>query len=313
MVIRRIKAETICFCIVVSILSLFFHSCKTEVIEDVDQKQFMSVSDYAYLGELHNSFMSNIHENYYLSESISTKTDLFKDITAFNLQHALKCLPSIENDQLNYFAKFECFLDSDAFSKYCMTRATRSDDIDFESLLDNVSFDEGIPSLDCMLQYLHDSGCLDDYVFNMLNEIVDLVIYSIEGQISDANFERCIDEMIAEFDASNYPVDDYCGALAASVLAISRSSLDWWKENPDAIEAEDKVLPPVVAADIGGAITGAVIDGIIQGGKIISGCADKWDWASTGLCALGGAVDGSLGISAKVGSYVLKFFTKLPK
>ena len=260
----------------------------------------MMVSDYAYLGELHNGFMSNMLNNYSVSESVTNKYELFDDITVFNVQFAKDQITDISSDHLGFFSKYKSFLDKSSFSRYCVLRATRSsDDEGIESLINNGIVDDNIPSVSSMLDYLYDSGVLEESSFNTLNTLVDLMVYSIEGQISDANFERRIDGLIEDFNAFGYSSDDYDGLIVASVLAISKSSLEWWKENPEASTAEDK-MPQVVAADLAGAVTGAVIDAIVQGGTMIAGAQDSWNWAETGWAALGGAVDGSLGISSKL-------------
>lgn len=150
-----------------------------------------------------------------------------------------------------------------------------------------------------MIDYLYEVGVLQDNAYKILKDMVDLIVKSLEGQISDANFERAIDGLIIDFDKQEYKEGNSDGEIVGPVLAISRSSLEWWAENPEACLAEDK-LPAVVAADAGGAITGVVIDSIRQGLCIGFGAQNGWDWSSTGWAALGGAVDGSLGLSSKV-------------
>ena len=73
-------------------------------------------------------------------------------------------------------------------------------------------------------------------------------------------------------------------------MAISKSSLEWWKENPDAA-IEIKAIPVWIGVDIAGAlISGAVsasIQAVTNDGQI--------NWGVVGASACAGAVVGKLG------------------
>jgi len=95
----------------------------------------------------------------------------------------------------------------------------------------------------------------------------------------------------------------------AMTLAISISSLNWWKENGDTLSGSlgkiksAMLLPAWVGADIAGAAIGAITSGISQ--YTVNGDVN---WSVVGLSALGGAVAGSTGIVGKVGEWLSGLF-----
>lgn len=247
---------------------------------------------------MHNGFMSNVLEKYQGRGELTSKEEVIHDITDFNLKYAQQNYDQYPSSGLAYLKECEMFLDNNYFKSYCTKQCTRSSKEEIENYFKE-GYEGEMPSLDSMIDYLYEVGVLQDNAYKVLRDMVDLIVKSLEGQISDANFERAIDGLIIDFDEQEYKKGSSDGEIVGPVLAISKSSLEWWAENPDACLAEDK-LPAVVAADAGGAITGVVIDSIRQGLCIGFGAQNGWDWSSTGWAALGGAVDGSLGLSSKV-------------
>lgn len=258
----------------------------------------LKVNDFIVFGEMHNSFMSNVLEKYQGRGELTSKEEVIHDITDFNLKYAQQNYDQYPSSGLAYLKECEMFLDNNYFKSYCTKQCTRSSKEEIENYFKE-GYEGEMPSLDSMIDYLYEVGVLQDNAYKVLKDMVDLIVKSLEGQISDANFERAIDGLIIDFDEQEYKEGSSDGEIVGPVLAISKSSLEWWAENPDACLAEDK-LPAVVAADAGGAITGVVIDSIRQGLCIGFGAQNGWDWSSTGWAALGGAVDGSLGLSSKV-------------
>lgn len=264
----------------------------------IEKTSSLKVNDFIVFGEIHNSFMSNVLEKYQGRGELTSKEEVIHDITDFNLKYAQQNYDQYPSSGLAYLKEYEMFLDNNYFRRYCTKQCTRSSKEEIESYFKE-GYEGEMPSLDSMIDYLYEVGVLQDNAYKILKDMVDLIVKSLEGQISDANFERAIDGLIIDFDKQEYKEGNSDGEIVGPVLAISRSSLEWWAENPEACLAEDK-LPAVVAADAGGAITGVVIDSIRQGLCIGFGAQNGWDWSSTGWTALGGAVDGSLGLSSKV-------------
>ena len=261
----------------------------------------MTVADYEFLGEMHNAFMSNVVNNYIAPNPANhSKNELMDEISEFNSAFAKQSYEGILPDDMSCFKDYKDFLDNAAFNHYILAKKTKSSIKEVEEYFTNETGElEDMPSLESMIDYLHSTGFINNQSYGLLNRIVGTLASSIEGQISDANYCKEIERLIEDFNKLGYSKDDIDGEMVASILAISSASINWWQNNPDAFFAENK-LPAVVAADLGGAVTGVVIDGIRQGICLGIGVQHGWDWASTGWAALGGAVDGSLGISSKI-------------
>lgn len=298
------KKVYLAFAAILAVSSLVLSGCSKD--STTEPSNTMKVTDYDYLGKMHNDFMSNALNNLSITVTGKNKEEVLSEITAFNKEFAQKSYSGVLPDNISCFNDFEELLDNSAFSHYIIKKQTKSSDSDIEDYFSNETGDlEDMPSLYAMIDYLHSCGTLQNQSYNMLYEIANTLTLSIEGQISDANFCKKIDELIDEFDNQGYGNDDIDGSMVASVLSITSSSVEWWQNNPDASLAENK-LPQVVAMDAAGVITGVVIDGIRQGICLAAGMQEGWDWASTGWSALGGAVDGSLGVSSKIFNAIKK-------
>lgn len=298
------KKVYLAFAAVLAVFTLILWGCNKE--STLEPSNTMKVADYDYLGKMHNDFMSNALNNLNVTVTDKNKDDVLSAITSFNVDYAHKSYSKILPEDISSFNDFQKFLDNTAFNKYILKKDTKGTGSNVEDYFLNETGElEDMPSLSSMIDYLYSLGTLQDKSYNLLSEIVSTLSESVEGQISDANFCGNIDRLVENFDNQGFNNGDIDGEMVASILAISTASIEWWQENPDAALAEDK-MPAVVAADLGGAITGVVIDGIRQGICLGAGFQDGWDWASTGWAALGGAVDGSLGISSKI----IKLITK---
>lgn len=292
------KKVSLAFAIVLAVPAIFLLGCGKESTKEPSNT--MKVTDYDYLGKMHNDFMSNTLNNLDINVTDKNKDEVLSEITAFNVEYARKSYSKVLPENISCFNDFEELLDNSAFCQYILKKQTKGSESYVEEYFSNETGDlEDIPSLYSMMDYLHSCGTLQDKSYEMLVEITNILSLSIEGQISDANFCKKIDELVYEFDNHGFGNDDIDGAMVASVLSITSSSMEWWQNNPDASIADSK-LPQVVGMDVAGVITGVVIDGIRQGICIGAGAQDGWDWASTGWAALGGAVDGSLGVSSKI-------------
>ena len=287
------------FAAALAVFSLFLFGCgKDSTI--TSSNYTLKVSDYDYLGTMHNDFMSNALNNLNITTTDKTKEEVLSEITAFNVDYAQKSYNGIMPGRIKSFDDFKELLDNTALNKYILGKKTKGAEISVEEYFSNETGNlEDMPSLQSMIDYLHSCGTLRNESYILLNELITALSSSIEGQISDANFSRKIDKFIVRFSNQRYRKDDIDGVMLASILSITSASAEWWQNNPEASSVESKIHPAIVA-DAAGAITGVVIDAIRQGISMAVGAQDCWDWGSTGWAAVGGAVDGSIGISSKV-------------
>jgi len=91
--------------------------------------------------------------------------------------------------------------------------------------------------------------------------------------------------------------------MVGTILAISISSIEWWEENPDALDGlaarselnQKSLIAPWLATDIGGAIIGGVYAGVVGN-----------SWRSAAYGALGGAVFASTGAAGRLGRWLFR-------
>jgi hypothetical protein len=135
---------------------------------------------------------------------------------------------------------------------------------------------------------------ISDEAYLIIIELYQNLKLNYERKLSDDLLKQKVNELILKFDNLSYSEDSEEGKMVAVTLAISISSIEWWKQNPNAVGSNLKVAP-WVAADVGGAIFGAVWGGVVGG-----------SWKSAGIGALGGAIAGSTGIAGRIGKFLFK-------
>ena len=168
---------------------------------------------------------------------------------------------------------------------------------------------------------------IDDFEYELLSELVSLIKLNAKGEISSKELEKEVNDLISEWDteyaATNfagldltvgsgiqvlpYPKDIYMkdvpkGAVSGLILNISKNSLEYWN-TPGNIPVQSRAIPVFVAADISGALFGAVLSGVST--HLLSG---EINWRAVGLGALGGAVTSSTGITGRLTKFISKLF-----
>lgn len=276
-------------------------------MDDLEEK-YMKVSDFAFVGNLHNTVMTKVNDGIpsekIVSES-STKEEAVDAVAMFIDVEMNKC--NIKDYSKDLILKYKNFLKTEEFGRVLFSDATRGGE-DIADILkkieDMCNADvielEDIPSLESMVHALSSKGLLSEKSIYFFENIISLMRRSYQGLLSDAEFERQIMNLVNEFDVSGYKIDSADGACVASVLSVAQSSYSWWKDNPDAVPVEGKVAQWVVV-DTGGAVLGGFIY-----------CFKNWNnrvvWSDLGSSCATSAVTGSLGLSAKIGKAIFSLF-----
>lgn len=263
----------------------------------------LKVSDFQSFGELHNMILANANENFNITDSlIQDENAKIDSLLKFNFDAIDNICLEDKEDIKNQLKRFKNVVLCDKFETFFGNNSpTREEEelfeenIIFEKLANDsvITLDE-LPSLRTLINSLHDKGHIDDISNEIYLTLLDLVEKSCAGLITDEELENSVDLLIYRYDNSNLTKDTPLYVSTGVALAVSKSSLEWWEENPTAITAESKI-PQMVAMDIGGAIFGAVTNAATQ--AVLN---KRWSWTTFGISVACGAVSGSLGMAGKI-------------
>lgn len=292
--------------VMLMLLAMLFFACGSENEPKVDAsgESYLQVSDFQEYGELHNAILNNINENLVNPTDEDLTLDKYLDsLSCFNtcfVEETL-CGSSNQNELSTNFHRYKNFVRSGIFlEKVIVANTTRSSKSlsleELNSFFDQEVIDvEEMPSLNEVLEVLHKEKLLSHDGYSILKDFVSSINNVYLGLISDAVFEQQLDELIRRFDELKYDKTSIEGENIGSSLAISKESLKWWKEHPEAYDTDVKV-PPVVLWDAAGAI-------VTAGGSILQGNRPT----------VGGVVIGAASASLGVVKGVFTFLRGLDK
>lgn len=293
-----------------------FSACQNESdnLNVLENGKTLKVADFAVWGELHNSILENVQENFIYSgmEANSDKSDKIKKVLDFNLVFIDKTFVD-ESERKNMrkeMIRYSNFVQADLFLDKILRDGTRADNSDM-SIADaaNVFNDsiidlDELPSLNVLNEAAFKSGLYSGSSYTLLKRLIDALNKNYKGLLSDTEYENVLSGIVKDFDALNFDETSAEGVNVAMVLSISEASYQWWKENPDAMPANGKI-PTVVAADAAGAIVGLLSNALYQG---LTTKTHKMNWESLGWSALSGAATGSLGCTGKLTGFIKDIF-----
>ncbi|MBO7579753.1 MAG: hypothetical protein J6T43_12295 [Prevotella sp.] len=282
-------------------------SCSQSEISSSDRSinDIVQVSDYKYLGDLHNAFMSNAKSNFsYIDDSYSTLSVDEKEelVFRFNYDFALTLkeqMPNMTTDELyrslSYYKEFSNYkkIKSLLAVEIAETKAGELTNCDISSILsDSIIGLEALPNIKVLTDLAYNQTVITPDAYICLEKVITLLDKSNKGLISDAQYGTELNIIIDDINKAKYKVGDPTIETTGPILAIIQSSYEWWEENPDAAEASNKI-PQVVALDAAGAVIGAVGSLMLQEGNVP-------DWGKAGKSALWGAASASCGAVGKL-------------
>lgn len=288
----------------------FLNSCQT--IEDANSS-VLKVSDLEYVGCMHNDFMNNINKSFInINDNEMSKEKCIDFVLDCNLEY-LKQKNFINSERQSIaqdFIKYKNFVNVNQFRNNINKKESRSlnsTDYNLEKMAqDSIINIDDLPSLKELANQALSEGVLDKKCYNILFEIISLIEESDAGLISDQTLEKKINDSIDKFDKCKYSKDSPVGVNTACILAVSNSSVQWWKENPNAMIVEEKI-PAVVVTDIAGAIVGGLSN---MAGQVYlaKGKSFKFNFNSCIYSIGAGAITGSCGLVGKLGRYIKMLF-----
>ncbi|MDE5727588.1 MAG: hypothetical protein K2L26_04380 [Duncaniella sp.] len=274
-----------------------------------------NINAFDVFGKVHNIMLHNGVQTFD-EETISefegaTKYD---QLTAFNIAY----VPSLPLHSVDKQVIIECLPDY----KHLFNEETTWDLLTKESSVTTPKTKADVFNMSFQDLYTHalNLDMIDSKEYDMLLLLADYSKENATGLLSSYELENKVDDLInlwleaygdvdyssiipseqngvygqiPAIDLKDFPE----GAISGLVLNISKHSLVYW--NGPMSPARPERVAPWVAADAGGALIGA-------GGALLYHWISNTsvDWASVGYSAAVGAIDGSLGISGKIGRWL---------
>lgn len=290
--------------IVVAILC----ACDSSSEMNTGNTKIGKVADYAYIGEMHNLLMDNAKDNFSCdSESISSMTQIEKIdyVLDFNTKYAYTIMQS--NLAAEDVSAGMAYYRRSVLPLYRhIDRKTRANSTKLteeqiqEIFNDTILHIDDVETLYQLIDYAKEHKMLTTEAYDCLYKLMTLTDESHFGLISDDELEIEVDRIIENIDDAKYTVGNSTLNVVGPVLSVADSSLEWWRENPDA-QFDNTKLAPLVAADISGAIVGAVGNLFLQA---LTTKTNRVNWKSLGYSALYSGACASTGAVGKLASFI---------
>ncbi|MDI9575881.1 MAG: hypothetical protein QM292_05555 [Bacteroidota bacterium] len=273
---------------VIAIIAITSCQKPDEVINSNLKK--MSFESFEKYGKMHNDFLSHFKNEFVINPDITKLSEGIDYITQFYINYAMEL--EIGTDEKNTLIKsledYKRFLYTPEFYNELFV-SEDSSGLYFESI-----------------KQAHNLRIIDDFEFNRMNLIGQKAKDNHDGLISYEELKNIILQIKNEWIAQGYSIESDKGHALAITLAISLASIEWWEENPDAYDDNQKntkALPAWAGADIVGAGYGAAVSAISS-----YTTTGEVNWEAVGIGAVSGAVSGSTGIIGKAGKWLSNLF-----
>lgn len=270
--------------LILAIVGIGFVGCKKVI--SIEEKN--KISDYQKFGEIHNLLLSNAIKNFDVEKYMhDTKEKKVNTILNFNHDYikSLKDISVEEKQFLNQgFSENRNLIISDSILNKFKPFSLKSES------------DKNVYEL---INYCSNKNIFSDKTISFLLDLSKEVQLAFTPKFSDVNFENILNNLNKKFNEGFYSAYPEEENMIGIIISISNSSYSWWKEHPEDRKDGDynpNGIAPWAAADIGGAIYGAVSGA--AGSYVNSGSVS---WGSVGWGAVAGAVGGSTGIAGRIG------------
>jgi hypothetical protein len=225
-------------------------------------------------------------------ESITDKQEKIEAIYEFN-KNFVSSLDISDNEKNLLISDLERSKDlvkedvliSQSFGNHLYNKTTRNQESE-ENLFE-------------IIDNLRTNGTINDNSFQILNSLSNDLKANYEGSLSDNQLKINVQTLVNDFNNVDYSENSE-GEMVGTVLAISISSIEWWEQNPDALDnltsknnvSNKALIAPWLAVDLVGATLGAASSAGIQYG--VNGDVNweivGWSALATGATASTGAV-----------------------
>ena len=283
-----------------SLIAIFFIvACSKEDSTNIETTQ-LKVSDFNKIGEIHNSFLTNVKDNFEIIETLTNEQEKIEAIYQFNkdfvtsldISATEKNLLIADLDKTKSLVK-EDVLISKSFGIALNNKYYSKNQENEENLFD-------------IIENLKTDGKINNESYQILNSLSNDLKANYEGSLSDNQLKINVQSLINDFNNAGYS-ENSDGEMVGTVLSISISSIEWWEQNPDALDnlesrsnvSNKAVIAPWLAADLVGAAWGGATGAIAS----YAG-AGEVNWTAVGIGAASGAISGSTGAIGKIANWL---------
>ena len=228
---------------------LFFFACTKDEVENIDKTE-LTVQDFIEIGEIHNLFLANAKDNFIPDESIITQSKKIDYIFKFN--------ESFANSLTNINSQEKQFLISEMHQQKNLVKENILISEIFGNPFKNKSLNtENDENLFDLIDNLKNDEKINDESHKLLSTLSNDLKANYEGILTDEQLKSSVQTLINEFNDFGYSKNGE-GELVGTILAISISSIEWWEQNPDALDnltsksfaSKNELIAPWLAADI---------------------------------------------------------------
>lgn len=202
------------------------YSCTNEsrtLQENSLNKELRKISDYAYLGDIHNKVMSYAAENFQENEKIHTADEAIQYIGCW----ASNSIDLFVDEPILYKDEFKLY-DDNINANLLKMRLRRGETRAIQDI-SATSFENNEVSLDEAILVARESNAIDDFEAIKLREIGDKLLMNAEGILSNEDLRTYLLNVAGEWEQEVYDVTSETGQVLGMTLAISLASLEYWE------------------------------------------------------------------------------------
>ena len=263
---------------------LFVVSCSKNDVTNIESTQ-LKASNFDKIGEIHNSFLTNVKDHFTPIESKTAEQEKIEAIYQFNKNFVSSLDISTEEKTLLIVGLEE--------SKYLVKENVLISK-SFGVSLSNKLF-ESEENLVEMIDNMKANGIINNDSYQILNSLSNDLKANYEGSLPDNQLKTNVQSLINDYNDIGYPSNSE-GGMVGTILAISISSIEWWEQNPDALDnlasrsnASNKALiAPWLATSAG----------------VQYGVTGEVNWEVVGWTALATGAAASTGIIGKIAKWL---------
>ena len=269
---------TITTIIILTITAFIFQSCNN------DEPKTLTVDSFAKYGEIHNNFLTNIKNNFDFNKDLKNNQEKVEYINDFNKEfvNTLDLPLNEKNIMLEGFDSHKSIVKTENLTNLLLPKNKDNDKNLFE-----------------LIDELKNNPAISTNSINILNILASNLKNGYENHLPNSELKIVVLDLIDNYNNYGYDLNSGEGVMIGTILSISISSINWWEENPEAAIGGEKLFP-WLAADVAGAVVGAVISAGVQQAVV-----GEINWTVVAGGAVVAAIASSTGVVGRIAKWLL--------